>query len=662
MKLNYDNDAKIFYLSSTYEEKEKAKNSGFRWNALYKQWESNNIANVKKALAICEEKEEKIENIIAELEIKQDKEKEEKEKQKAIILEKTSRYEATYREILLYDYTRICHYKNSRIVIYTQYEDKINDKLWQKFQARWNKTERAREIKPIEISKVFDFCNANEFVITKEFIEAKTRIGKEKEKKIAESKATASNISIPAPTGLSYLPFQKAGIDFAEKRQGRVLLADEMGLGKTIQTLGWLNLHQHDAFPVLIICPAVMKLVWKNEIEKWLIAQKKIYILQGKNGNKVKEDVIITNYDIVEANKESLKTKNFQTVILDESHYIKNYKAKRTLATIELAKNVKYLFCLSGTPFLNKPIEGWTTLNLLSPNTFPKYWDYTKKYCAAHQTRFGWDLSGASNLNELQEKLRTSIMIRRLKKDVLTELPAKRRTLIPIEVNDGDKESETFLKRLKNIMINRKEAEKKEMTETEKQSYFSQLREENSGILAEIEKLKQKAVEKKLPFAIEYIKNIIEEKKLVVFAHHKFVIKKLLQEFPQAVCIKGESSEKERTEAIEKFQTNKDCNLFIGSMHACGVGITLSASSDVVFLEFDWTPATHLQAEDRCHRIGQKDSVNIYYLALNNSIDIRIAKILERKSNILEQILDETEKGEILNQSIFDELIKEEVI
>ena len=165
MRLQYDTDTKKFYIISQYEEKEKARKTGFRWNILYKRWESNNIANVKKALTICEERENGIEKIIAELEIQQNQRKEEREKQKAIVMEKIPKYEATYREILPYDYPRICHYTNSRIVIYTRYEDRINDKLWQKFQARWNKMKRAREIKPVEISKVFDFCNDNNFAI-----------------------------------------------------------------------------------------------------------------------------------------------------------------------------------------------------------------------------------------------------------------------------------------------------------------------------------------------------------------------------------------------------------------------------------------------------------------------------------------------------------------
>jgi SWI/SNF-related matrix-associated actin-dependent regulator 1 of chromatin subfamily A len=663
MKLQYNSNRKVFTITARYEDREKAKAKGFMWNSVLKVWETMSAIKAEKALSVCIADED-TKRKIAEIKIQQSEEKEQKDNQKKIIAEKVKNGEVfSYDEIKPFSLPRVCHIINNKVIVYTEYNDDINEKLWQKFMAKWNKDLQGKEISLDSINKIEDFCKKNDFIFTREFYDAYERLQKEKEEKIADSKATDAYIDIPAPRGLTYLPFQKAGIAFANSRNGRVLIADEMGLGKTIQALGFLNLRQEDAFPALVVCPATMKLVWQNEAEKWLTPSRQIQIIRGKNNTDINGQVVICNYDLLESHQESLKKKNFQTIIFDESHYIKNHKAQRTQSALAVAGTAKYALCLSGTPFLNRPIEGWTTIELLAKDKFPDFWSYAKRYCNAHQVPIGrgrcvWDMNGASNLGELGEKLRMSIMVRRLKKDVLQELPAKQRTLIPIERerSGSNSKEDKFIEKLKNIVAMKKEV-KKEMTEEEKQAHMERLREEKSSILSEIELLKQEAVKEKLKFAVEFIRDTIEQKKLVVFAHHNFVIEKLMKEFPSAACIWGESSEKGRASAIERFQNDENCKLFVGSMHTASVGITLTAASDVVFLEFDWTPSIHMQAEDRCHRIGQKDSVNAYYLALNNSIDISIARILMKKQNIVDQILDEKEQEKIRNVDMFDELI-----
>jgi SWI/SNF-related matrix-associated actin-dependent regulator 1 of chromatin subfamily A len=664
MILRYNNEKERFELLTQYEEREKAKNYGGKWDSVSRVWVIT-ADSAEKVLANAIENTEKekadLQKIIKKI-------KEEKEKIKEEVNKKIAEKIATLEDLKRANYTYIVSASDSHVHIYTTYNDKdLNEKLYQKFRTMWDSELKCRTTKISNIIDVYEFLkNAKQnFVFTAEFYKklAEAEIQKQKEEvemkqKIEESRATQAEVLVPAPEGLSYLPFQLAAIDFAEKRGGRILNADEMGLGKTIETLGWLNLHIDDAFPALIITPKVMKKVWENEVKKWLIENKKISVLNGKNNNNIDNaDVVIINYDILEKNKDLIKAYNYNTVIMDEAHYIKNYKAKRSKAAIEIAKKAKYVFFLTGTPVLNRPIEAYNMLSILSPEKFRDFWDYAKRYCDAKKTKYGWDLSGASNTEELQNILRSSVMIRRLKSDVLKELPEKRRILITVEREKMSENEEELIKEL--IKYSEfKNSIKVIEDETKKAELFDQLKEQSVSIFARIEELKQEAAREKLDFAIEYISNFIEQKKLVVFAHHKFVIDALENAF-QDKCVKvtGDTSQQERELAIHRFQNDENVKLFLGSLHAAGVGITLTAASDVLFLEFDWTPAVHMQAEDRVHRIGQKNSVNVYYLALDNSIDITIAKLLEKKQSMIESITDDVEREKISKLSIFDELL-----
>jgi len=615
-----------------------------RWNNQKKQWEID-IKEHKKVVEILQKKDFEI-NIFVDLDeiIKREK------KEKIRIEKKAKRGTATTKD-LKKSSEKYVTVENDTIYIYYPYNEELNNELWSICKARWDGDYKARYTTLENSVKIHDFLKDNDFLFSKNFLVTVEKIKKqiefeEKQKEISlvASKATESNLDIPAPQGLEYLPFQKAGIEFIIQHNGRALLADEMGLGKTVEAIGFMNLNE-DVYPTLIICPSSLKWNWKKELKKWIIKDVNIQIVSSKTP-KIDGDVIIINYDIVKKFKDLLIGYNFKTVILDESHYIKNYKAQRTKNTLEIANGADNVLALSGTPFLNKPIEGWTTLSLLKPNVFNKFWTYANKYCNACNQGFGWDLSGSSNLKELQELLRANIMIRRLKKDVLKELPAKRRIMIPLRLDDNGGQDLSWLK---SMLVDRALIKRANVDTSELQS-------KTSAILAEIEDLKQKSAKKKIPIAIDFIKTFIQEKKLVVFAHHKFVIDALMNEFKD-VAVKIDGSTKDRKTPVEEFQNNPDVKLFIGSIHASGVGITLTTASDVIFIEFDWTPAIHSQAEDRTHRIGQKNSVNCYYLALDNSIDIYISNLLTKKQNIIDQIVDDVEKSEEGNNSIFDDLL-----
>jgi SWI/SNF-related matrix-associated actin-dependent regulator 1 of chromatin subfamily A len=252
------------------------------------------------------------------------------------------------------------------------------------------------------------------------------------------------------------------------------------------------------------------------------------------------------------------------------------------------------------------------------------------------------------------------LMIRRPKEEILKELPPKRRTLIPITLEDRDitQHYDKFLQIL-NAYITERNTIRNISDKEQQKILYEELRGKTANLISEFENLRQEAVYKKLPFAIQFIKNMLEQvNKVVVFAHHRKVIETVYEEFKDiAVVLYGETAEKERDKVVKRFQEDENVKLFIGSLRASAFGITLTASSNVVFLEFDWTPAVHLQAEDRCHRIGQKNAINIYYLALDNSIDIEMAKILEKKQTMIESLVDDIEKERISKLSIFDELL-----
>lgn len=488
-----------------------------------------------------------------------------------------------------------------------------------------------------------------EYATDADVIAALEAQGKKIEAAVAESKAVDATIDIPCPTGLEYMPFQRAGIAFAETR-ANVLIADEMGLGKTIQALGICNHTQ--AQKILIVCPASLKLNWGREAEKWLTGKREIEILNGKESER-KSQIYIINYDILSKHK-WIAEENWDIVICDESHYLKNPKAIRTKAALEILKKAKKKVMLTGTPIMNRPIELQTVLAALDCDFAKNWFGYAKRYCAARQNRFGWDVSGASNLDELQEKLRASVMVRRLKKDVLSELPAKTRQIIEIP---ADKFSSAVKKEMK--IMQSYEDKKKELAALKKQAAeqkddegfkdkIESLRSAVSLDFAEISKVRHETALAKTEFTIEYITDMLESRdKIILFAHHIDVIDKLCSAFPDiAVKFTGEMSAEDKQKSVDRFQSDPGCKIFIGSIMAAGVGITLTAANTVVFHELEWTPSVISQAEDRAHRIGQKENVLIQHLVIDSSIDAMLAKKIKAKQEIIEKALDKSELTE----------------
>ena len=473
--------------------------------------------------------------------------------------------------------------------------------------------------------------------------------------------APAKPVTIDAPAGQEYLPYQKAGIQYAAQRKN-TLIADEMGLGKTIQAIGVIN-SDPAIQSVLIVCPASIKINWSIECAKWLTRDLSVGI--QRKGNFPDTDVVIINYDVAMKFWERLHAKEWDLVVLDESHYCKNSKAQRTKAILGGKDyepiRAKRKIALTGTPILNRPIEAQPVLGWLDEPNFGNFFKFAKKYCDAHQTRWGWDFTGHSNLDQLQTLLRSTVMIRRLKKDVLTEIPPKRRQVVVIPENGCaaavNSEREAYQKweeRLNELKLAVEVAKILEDKEDYRKA-VAELEEAVRSAFTEMARERHNVALAKVDYVVDHIANIIEnETPVVVFAHHRDVIDGiragLKKKKIDSVKLVGGMTEAHKQAAIEDFQGHY-VNVFIGNIKAAGVGITLTRSSHVVFAELDWVPANMSQAEDRCHRIGQNENVLIQHLVLENSIDQNLAEKLVIKQDISDRALDDTvsiEKSEPL--------------
>lgn len=452
-------------------------------------------------------------------------------------------------------------------------------------------------------------------------------------------------LTISGVTGLkgTLRPFQNEGVAYIESNKGNALVADDQGLGKTIEAIAWLHLHP-ELRPAIVVCPAFLKLNWERECNTWMTNPNTI-ILKGETPYKFKGDIIIINYNIVHDWYKVLRDHKPKVLIMDEVHYIKTSSAKRSKAIKLLAKTIPHIIGLSGTPIENRPVEIYNAVNLIKPDLFPNAWHFKQRYCNAKYNGYGWDFNGASNIPELHKILSSTIMIRRKKEDVLKDLPDKTYSYVPMEL---DNEKEYFS--AENDFI-------QWVKDTKGKEAASKL--SGSEVLASIEALKQLAVKGKLKQSIEWIEDfLVSGKKLVIFSTHHFVIDALMLHFTSkiAVQVDGRVSMQDRQRAVDIFQLNPQVKLFLGNIEAAGVGITLTASSDVVFLELPWSPGKLVQASDRVHRIGQKNAVTIYFLLSLGTIEERITKLLDSKLKVITAILD---GKEVEDQSLLSELMKE---
>lgn len=467
--------------------------------------------------------------------------------------------------------------------------------------------------------------------------------------RIALSRATESDVDVPAPAGLSYRPFQRAGIVYA--RQGaNVIFGDEMGLGKTIQAIGVAN-DDPSLKKILICCPKSLKLNWYRELRTWLVRPLMLGLAESDSCPAQHCDVLIINYDIVARHEEKLRAQAWDFIICDEAQLLKNPKAARTIAILGRARTkedpeapaipARRRAFLTGTPIPNYVIELWGIVRTCGVvNSFGRFFT---RYCDGNA-------KGAANLDELQLLLRSTVMVRRLKQDVLKDLPAKQRQVIELDASGNIKTAIAREVDAGNTWerVTAELAVAKEMMKVDA-AYaddVARLRDAAAIALEEMSKLRKAVAIMAAPTVAEYVSDMLEEAgKVVLFAHHHDVIDLYRAHFDSSgiryVVVTGKTSAQDRQRAVDEFQGDAECQVFVGNILAAGVGITLAAASTVVFGELDWVPGNMSQAEDRCHRIGQHDVVNVFHVVVNGSIQARMAKKLIEKQVVIDRALDD---------------------
>ena len=439
-------------------------------------------------------------------------------------------------------------------------------------------------------------------------------------------------------------PYQLDGARRIHEFGGRALLCDDMGLGKTLQTLYWLFKTPRRR-PVVIVCPASLKWTWQAEAALHL--NMRTEVLEGNaNGRRVLPgDIVILNYDILKSWLPALLRARPQCVVFDEVHYVKSLQAQRTRAAIKLVSNVPAVIGISGTPLTNRPIELWSVMKLIRPDVFPSREVYAWTFCKPRHTIWGWKYDGAAKLPKLHRILRETCMIRRLKSEVLPELPDKQRKVISFKLTsyaEYHKAETDFLGWLRELSPARANRAKR------------------SQALTKVGYLFRLAARLKLEWTTRWIADFLESypgEKLVALTMHTFVIDHLKARFPRSVVVDGRVVGRKRDETVRKFQSNKQVDLFLGNWKAAGQGITLHAAHNFAALDFPWTPGDMLQGEDRIHRIGQKKLCLVHYLMALGTIEEKWVRILRRKAGVLDAILNG--RGRSTDLDIFDELLKE---
>ena len=468
---------------------------------------------------------------------------------------------------------------------------------------------------------------------------------------LTESKLDEINIALEGkfPEGLDLYPFQKVAVAFAEMSKGNCLIGDEMGIGKTISTIGYAALHP-EMRPIIVVCPANVKFNWKKEISKWLPTEQIQVITKGKDVVEM-NDFILINYDLMAKKQDELIAIAPRLVVLDESHYIKNSGSKnkpvqRTVATLNVARFSPKVIALSGTAISSRPKEFFNTLNLMRPNQFASFWNFAQRYCDPWHDGFGWNFDGASHTKELNERTR-DLCIRRLKSEVLPELPPKTRTFLPIHLpkdvrSPYDFAQEEWDRKIDDYYLNGEPLPKGIML-----NMLNDLRHTCGNI--------------KVAYAAEWVKQYREQtgKPIVIFTHHRNVLKRMaekLKKVGNVQTISGDTNSKKRQEIVDDFQAGH-IDVLICNTIAAKEGITLTAADTVLFIEREWVPTDEEQAEDRIYRIGQESQhVHAVYLSCAGTIDEHFDRIVEQKRAVVKAVLDGGNVEQ--RQGLVNELVK----
>ena len=436
---------------------------------------------------------------------------------------------------------------------------------------------------------------------------------------------SAPELPIEDRLGGELRPFQRAGVVYALEAR-RCFLADEQGLGKTVQALA--ALETDDAYPAVVVCPASLKLNWKREIEHW-VPGRSVTVVSGTGGVAPTADITVINYEIVYAHRVSLAARRPRALVLDESHYIKNPRAKRTQAVRKLAESLSddaLRLALTGTPVMNHAEELIAQLRVIG-----RLEDF------GSGARFARRFQGVGAEERIHWHLRRRCFVRRLKADVLPQLPAKRQVVVPVAL-----ENEREYRLAEQDVVAWLREQPLDLGELEAR-VAAALRAER---LAQLNALKRLAARGKSGPALAWIHDFLESDEPLVVSR-----------FPDALHLLGTDSLEQREAAVHAFQEPDGPQLIVCGTRVGGQGITLTRASNVAFLDLEWTPAMHDQAEDRCHRIGQRDAVTAWYLLAAETIDETMIELIGRKRGIVGAVTDgRRDESEALVQAVVREL------
>jgi SNF2 family DNA or RNA helicase len=465
-------------------------------------------------------------------------------------------------------------------------------------------------------------------------------------------RALTEEVKVDARFNGTLLPFQKKGLDFLLKTNGCALVADEMGLGKTVEALAYL-VTAPDCFPCLIVAPLVTLVNWEREIEKFITMAdgKKFEVRKIRSGKKCEltgqstlggscgqPQIYLINYDLVSKRRDDLAKIPFRTIISDECQHLRNPGSQKTAAVRELVdlQSMRHRIGMSGTPCYNHGVEIWSICDFVNPGMLGTFAEFRKEFI------YSFDPKGAivqSKRGALYEMLIESVMIRRRKIEVLDDLPDKTRYRQEIEIDQGYYESEmrkNLSKLHERLAAVNARTDFKAIAETSAYTEFKGSERMSAGMA-------------KVPYIVEFVKEMMEnEEPLVIFCHHLSVHSALQEKLSSynPVTIIGGQNEQQRQMAIDDFQNGKT-KLMIAGLRAGNVGISLTKANYVIFAELDWSPAIHRQAEDRLHRIGQKNAVFAYYLEGKGTLDEKIVGVLTDKTLELNEILGDANREDV---------------
>lgn len=504
------------------------------------------------------------------------------------------------------------------------------------------------------LQKMGQWARANRFVSTVLWLESSESV-------ISYEPLPMPTLDVPHNMLIEPYEYQREGIAYALEKK-RCIMGDEPGLGKTAQAIGVLTITQ--AFPALVICPSSLKVNWQRELKKFgglnavilnnenRATWQRWWDMKLQNGRHAAE-VFITNYEslrkyfvdrVRREGRFTLKSVDFnekinlfRTVIIDESHKCKTASTQQSKFVQGIAAGKEYILELTGTPVVNNNTDLIQQLQIMGRlGDFGGYSKFVARYCAGERK--------SSHLKELNYLLRKNCFFRRLKKDVLTQLPDKTRSYLVMDI-DNRREYRDAERDIIKYLVQYKDADDEKIQRTIR-----------GAVMVKMGLLKQISAKGKVQSAIDIIHNTIDGgQKLIVFCFLKGVVQQLKQEFRDAVTVTGDDNERQKQWAVDRFQNDDQCRLIILNYKSGGVGLTLTAASNVLFVEFPWTAADCNQAEDRAHRNGQKNAVNCVYLLGKDTIDEYMYNLIQQKREISDGVTgteENTEERKISQQEL----------